>query len=116
MKKISFVIALIICLNSYAQQQAVSTDKHIFIDFVGSGDIQQSVSNGSEYNANTGLGIIFERYNSFGDDISEPNENLLQTLEIEAVFNVASTADTLVSSFIGNSNVMNNRRNFGNYL
>lgn len=101
---------------TFAQQQAASTSSKIFIDFVGSGDIQQSVSNGTDYNANTGLGIIFERYNSFGTDISAPNENLLQTLEIEAVFNIASTTDTIVASFDDETNIMTNGRNFGNYI
>lgn len=116
MKCFYLFVIFIISLQLNAQQQAVSTESKIFIDFVGSGDIQQSVSNGSEYNANTGLGIIFERYNKYGDSNNVKNENLLQTLEIEAVFNIASTADTLVSTFYEDTNEVSNRRNFGNYI
>lgn len=86
----------------------------VFIDFVGTGDIQKSVSNGDNINANTGLGAIFERYYL---DKSDPgrtdfkNSNFFQSLEVEGLINIASTADSLVAEPDSS-----NRRTFGAYV
>lgn len=90
------------------------TKNYVFIDFVGTGDIQKSLSEGDGVNANTGLGIIFERYNgSIGSEFSK-SKNIIQSFELEALINVASTADTINASF--NNSLLENRRNFGTYI
>ena len=48
--------------QSVMPARSAPTDGKVFIDFVGSGDIQKSISEGKEINANTGMGIIFENY------------------------------------------------------
>lgn len=118
MKRLTKIIIILFCTNIFSQQQAAApTTSQIFIDFVGSGDVQQSVSNGTGYNANTGLGIIFERYNHLESTSSQQkNESLFQSLEIEAVFNVTSTADTIFSIINTENQQLLNRRNFGNYV
>lgn len=82
------------------------TENKIYIDFVGTGDIQKSISEGQAINANTGLGIIHERYNS-------PKSGF-QSLEFEAFINIFTTADTIVGE-LSNSQ-LTNRRNFSTYL
>jgi hypothetical protein len=83
-----------------------TTVDKVYIDFVGSGDIQKSFSEGKEINANTGLGIIFERYNN--------PSRLIQSYEIEGTITIASTADTITANIQNNS--VQNRRSFGTYI
>lgn len=83
-----------------------TTEDKVYIDFVGSGNIQKSFSEGKEIDANTGLGIIFERYNS--------PKRLIQSYEIEGTITIASTADTITADV--QNNILQNRRNFGTYI
>jgi len=83
-----------------------SHQSQIYIDFVGSGDIQKSVSEGKEIKANTGIGIIFERYND--------TLKVFQSIEIEGIINIATTSDTIQSIF--QNDILMNRRSFGNYV
>jgi hypothetical protein len=85
---------------------AETTKDKVFIDFVGTGDIQQAVSNGQPLNANTGAGIIFERYSG--------ETKFFQSQEIEATINIATTADSIVAKL--NNNNLVNRRDFGSYI
>lgn len=85
----------------------------VFIDFVGTGDIQKSISNGTDFNANTGLGIVFERYRQSDKSLGFW-EKLIQNLELEALINIATTLDTIKSEI--NGGVVANRRNFGTYI
>lgn len=78
----------------------------VFLDFVGNGDIQKSLSEGKEINANTGLGIVFERFNGFSRGV--------QSMEFEAYINIFSTADTLKALY--SNNQITNQRIFGNYI
>jgi hypothetical protein len=86
--------------------RAAPTDDKVFVDFVGSGDIQKSVSEGKDINANTGLGIIFERFSGI--------EKIIQSFELEGTINIATTADTIKSKI--DNNVLQNGRNFGTYI
>jgi hypothetical protein len=83
------------------------TDDKIYIDFVGAGDIQKSFSQGDQINANTGLGIIFERY-------AGP-EKVVQSLEMEAVINIATTADTITAEMDATKGYTN-QSDFGTYI
>ena len=78
----------------------------VYVDFVGSGDIQKSISEGEKLKANTGMGVIFERY------IYE--FSYIQSYEIEGIINIASTSDSIRASF--QNDVLTNRRDFGNYI
>lgn len=82
------------------------TDDKVYIDFVGSGDIQKSISEGKDINANTGLGIIFERFNGY--------KKIIQSFELEAVINIATTADSINSTIT--NNIIQNQRDFGTYI
>ncbi|MBL7750703.1 MAG: hypothetical protein JNN29_04935 [Chitinophagaceae bacterium] len=90
------------------------TEKKLFVDFVGSGDIQKSLSEGKDINANTGLGIIFERFNGVIDGQDFILDKILQSYEIEATINIATTADT-INSAVQNS-ILQNRRSYGSYV
>lgn len=85
---------------------APPTSDMVYIDFVGSGDIQKTVSEGKEINANTGLGIIFERYRGVFTNF--------QSLEFESYLNIFTTADTLIAERTNND--LTNRRQFSSYL
>lgn len=76
------------------------------MDFVGTGDIQKSVSKGDDINANTGIGVIFQRY--------EGLDKFFQSLELSGSINIASTSDSTVAS--GDSTNINNRRDYGSYI
>ncbi len=78
----------------------------VYIDFVGSGDIQKSISKGDDISANTGIGVIFERYSGVS--------KFIQSFELEGTLNVASTADSIEGIFYNNE--INNRRDFGTYV
>ncbi|HWK02581.1 MAG TPA: hypothetical protein VNS58_03065 [Puia sp.] len=64
--------------------EAPTPDK-IYLDFVGTGDIQKAVSGGQQLNANTGAGIIFERHTN--DDALK---GWFQSLEVEMAINIAT--------------------------
>lgn len=100
--------------NEFIPTTSKPTDKFVFIDFVGTGDIQKSLSQGDGITANTGLGIIFERYNGEIQPIFTKSKNYIQSLELEAVINIASTADSIRANF--NNNKLENRRSFGTYI
>ena len=82
-------------------------DDKIFIDFVGTGDLQKSVSSGQEPECKCGKGIIFEQYKG--------QNHGFQSLEVDLTINVASTADSLVAKVDPNGNVTN-IRNFGSFI
>lgn len=90
--------------NDFALLRPPTTDL-VYIDFVGSGDIQKSISQGDDINANTGIGVIFERFADF--------DKLVQSFELEATLNIASTADSINSKFEEDRFI--NRRDFGTY-
>jgi hypothetical protein len=82
--------------------------KQTELSFVGAGDIQKSINDGSIPSANTGLGVI----------LSQRNKNprsLLESYEIDFSINVASTADSIQSTY-NNKGELTNKRDFGTYL
>lgn len=95
----------------YSRKSAEVTDGKVYLDFVGSGDIQQSLSNGDDINANTGLGVVFELYNGNGD---EETKKTIQSLELEGIITVASTSDSIIAEFEDEELI--NRRAFGTYV
>lgn len=86
-----------------------TTDK-TYIDFVGSGDIQKAISGGQQLNANTGAGIIFERYRGL--------YSWFQSLEAEISINIATTSDTIKANVVNKNNTdeITNQRDFGSYM
>lgn len=80
-----------------------STGHGVFIDFVGTGDIQKTISEGQDIQANTGLGIVYER-------VSDQEDRPFQSLELDAFINIFTTADTLMGEFANGRLV--NRRSF----
>jgi hypothetical protein len=92
------------------------TKDQVYIDFVGTGDIQKSISEGGSINANTGLGIIFERVSyTVSDQIEKQSfPKWFQSFELEGLINIATTADTIFSTV--ENGILQNRRNFGAYI
>lgn len=83
-----------------------STEDHVFIDFVGTGDLQQSISKDDELKGNTGLGVIFERITK--------EQDKYESFEVESFINIASTSDTIEGTLAGTD--VENMRAFGNYI
>jgi hypothetical protein len=61
------------------------------LSFVGDGNVQNSLSSGSDFSSNTGMGIIFNRF-WLGDSI------FVRSLDLSVHVNVASSSDTLFSN------------------
>lgn len=102
-------------LDSAPPKMVRATGDSVFIDFVGTGDIQKSISNGDEVNSNTGIGFLFERYFiDSGQTKHGHNRNYIQSLELEGIINIASTADSLILD--RRNGAIINRRNFGTYV
>lgn len=76
------------------------------ITFVGAGDIQKSISEGSDIAANTGVGVVLYR---------EWKKNKWFTdMELDFSINVASTVDTVKGEYA--SNPIQSKREYGSYL
>jgi hypothetical protein len=75
------------------------------IEFVGQGDIQQSITSGAKIAANTGIGIIYR-------ENSNIRYKWLHNIELDLSINVASSADTIKS--IIKNDVVTNKSDFGN--
>ena len=83
--------------------------KGIFnLNFVGDANVQNSLSSGSELTANTGIGLVMDRF-WLG------NRNLFRQFTVSMTINVASTADSIMAEVSGNNEVLN-QRDFGTYL
>ncbi|HWB24944.1 MAG TPA: hypothetical protein VG738_05670 [Chitinophagaceae bacterium] len=78
------------------------------LNFVGDGNIQKSLAQGQSINANTGVGVVFERY--------LPDNLLIRNFSIEAQINIATTADTITGKIDTATRALLNRRNFGTYI
>ncbi|HWD90636.1 MAG TPA: putative Ig domain-containing protein [Mucilaginibacter sp.] len=76
------------------------------IEFVGQGDIQQSLSSGAKIPANTGIGVIYR-------ENSNSHYGILHNIEVEFSVNVASTVDTVKATKDASFNV-SNKSAFGN--
>lgn len=116
----SFIITVVLLAGSlYGQTQAPASNKFIApkggitnISFVGNGDIQKSLSENADIQANTGLGVVFFR---LWEDSSDRKRSLLvQSIQFDFVVNVASTSDTIVGNY--NNNILRNQRDFGSYI
>lgn len=77
------------------------------ISFVGNGDLQNSISQDSKTQANTGLGVFFSR--TWND-----KERIFRSLEFDFIINVASTADSIKASIADGK--VTNQRDFGSYI
>jgi hypothetical protein len=89
--------------------EPVTSDK-TYLDFVGTGDIQKALSGGQDLNANTGAGIIFERYRGL--------KTWFQSLEAEMSINIATTSDSIMANVesVNGANMVTNQRDFGSYM
>lgn len=122
MKDKIIVILLVVFVNNIYSQQVstkqISTGnkEEVHIDFVGTGNLQSSLSQGDEIQGSAGLGVIYERFR--GDSLIYNNELMpikgVKSFEMEAIINVASTVDTL-SVNLDNGQITN-QRDFGSYV
>lgn len=107
LKPIQKIAPSILKPRSYRPFKQPSTGHGVFIDFVGTGDIQKTISEGQDIQANTGLGIVYER-------VSDREDRPFQSLELDAFINIFTTADTLMGEFADGRLV--NRRSFSSYV
>lgn len=102
--------------NSDYKQKSTIKEEKIHIDFVGTGNLQGSLSQGDDIKGSAGLGVIYERFR--GDSIKYDEELLpikgIKSFEIEAIINVASTVDTTTVNL--NNGQITNQRDFGSYI
>lgn len=93
-------------IENYTEGQR-DTMEHTELYFVGTGDIQQNISQiKDDIAASTGVGVIFWRM--FGKKL-----NFLE-LQLEARISIASTVDTIQAKYQANSLI--NMREFGSYI
>lgn len=83
-------------------------NKSTIIQFVGTGDIQQSVNSGQQLQANTGIGAVLKT-------VFTRTILIFRAIEIDASINVASTVDTLVADVDKDFNIIN-QGVFGNFI
>lgn len=115
-------------LEKYLDPEGAPTDgpNQFFIDFVGSANLQQNVSEANQdVQAAAGLGVIFERYfllskekdkeleNNTETKIKRNKKSFFESLDMEAYINVASNIDEL-SAIQEDGSI--NLRPFGSYL
>jgi hypothetical protein len=91
--------------SNTATPNTSSTDATI--EFVGDANIQKSLSSGDGIPANTGLGVIYK-------ETLPKRYKWLYSIEMGLTINVASTADSLKTSYT--SNTVNNKSDFGNSI
>lgn len=89
------------------------------IDFVGTANLQQNISEANEgVQGSAGLGVIFERYFLQRDEDgllkSGYESNFIESLDMEAYINVASSVDSLRAEVV--TNQVANQRLFGTYI
>lgn len=93
--------------DTIVRKHSPPTDDPIFLDFIGTGDLQKSISDGEGLQANTSLGVLYERY--------YVKNKIAQSLDLEALINVATTADSISTEFNQGGQLIN-ARNFGTYI
>ena len=113
MKDKIIVILLVVFVNNIYSQQ-VSTKQtstggkeEVHIDFVGTGNLQSSLSQGDEIQGSAGLGVIYERFRGY-------EAKVVRSFEIEALINIASTVDTITAKITEGN--LQNQRDFGAYV
>jgi hypothetical protein len=95
--------------SSFHKKSKQDTISKVALWFVGAGDIQKSISSGTELAANTGLGVILRRQWKAG-------ERFFSDFDLDFSINVASTVDTISAKYKGSEVVPMNQRDFGTYI
>lgn len=111
---ISFLVAAYLASgqNDFATKRILDNSL-VNLEFLGNGDLQKSISSGQQVSANSGLGVLFEKFCGTNDK-SGKQKTVLYT-QFDLVVNVASTVDSIASKYDSNGNVTN-VRDFGSYL
>lgn len=78
------------------------------LNFVGDANMQNSINNGQDFVANTGLGITYDRF-WYG------KTNSIRQFNLYLKINVASTADSIIA-ILDPMMQASNRRDFGSFL
>lgn len=113
----TIITSCLAVLCSTAQAQSLNlTDIYLdtvtTIQFVGNGNIQKAISGSNEgIPANTGIGVIYREFMPL-------NKRLLglHNFELSLNINIASTVDTIKSTFDAATGKMNNQVDFGNSI
>lgn len=123
--KQSATIALLAAASakSYAESsRAIPTANPTFLDFVGTGDLQQTMASGGDLKATAGAGIIFERvYVDMSDGrdaetlMGKIEKVNIQSWDTELAINLASTSDSLKAN-VNDAGNITNTRDFGNFV
>lgn len=96
--------------DSITGKDLANAQDSTLIRFVGSGDIQRSVSDGENITANTGIGVSL--YRTWGED---GDTKMFKFIEVDLSINVASTADTFATQ-INEADMTPNRRALGSFI
>lgn len=92
--------------NTYSDIDSLS------IRFVGDGNLQSSLNDGTDFAATTGLGVIFQRV--WLPNSLKNNEKTTSDINIDFSINVASTVDTITALYANDSIL--NKRQFGTHV
>jgi hypothetical protein len=110
MKKLFLIsIMMLTILFVKAQEKADS----ILVQFVGSGEIQKSISAGTDIPASTGIGLQFRRL--FPIEYKFFNVVKISKIELDININIASNVDT-ISAILNKDNTVSNTRDFGSFM
>ena len=111
--KTTFIIQTFFLLMVFNHQVGAQDSSQIYkplIQFVGTGDIQQSLAEGTEIPASSGLGVTLEKV------YKNPLWHLIRKFELETSINIASTADTIHATRMPGDTAVANIREFGNSI
>ncbi|WP_299099978.1 hypothetical protein [uncultured Winogradskyella sp.] len=125
LKKLTFNPAIDSKNNLYEQYELAKMapptngPNQFHIDFVGTANLQQNINEANEdVQGSAGLGVIFERYflkkGNDGKPDSDSKKKLVESLDMEAYINVASSIDSLRAKVVNNE--VTNQRLFGHYI
>ncbi|MEW7280210.1 hypothetical protein ABW636_16590 [Aquimarina sp. 2201CG1-2-11] len=115
-----FFLTSISLFSQNSQKGTPTNAKNQFhIDFVGTANLQQNINEANEdVQGSAGLGVIFERYflqtDEKGKLKTDDKNKLIESLDMEAYINVASSIDSLRAEVVSNEII--NQRLFGTYI
>lgn len=107
------------CISNTRLTNIINDDEPFAIQFVGNGNIQNSLESGGKIPTNTGIGVSVRKYLYTEYKDSSGTVNYVHNpfwgcykIELDASINVASTVDTLETKVNAN-NVVQNQNEFG---
>lgn len=105
-----FIVLFLIGFIGRCQEGSTQNEDEFFIDFVGTANLQGSIAEANdEVKGSAGLGVIYERY------LGDRTNPLINSYDIEAYINVASSVEQL-DAILDDNGLVTNPRLFGSYI